>query len=80
MVEDTKEPASDLNKVGLFHSYPWKHLFINPYIEAVVNDFNATAQRYEPFDRMLRSDIKVMDNGCAFYTTRKNNGIITNYM
>ena len=57
MVEDTKEPASDLIKVGLFHSYPWKYLFINPYIEAVVNDFHATALRYEPFDRMLRSDI-----------------------
>ena len=57
MVEDTKEPATDLIKVGLFHSYPWKYLFIKPYIEAVVNDFKATAPRNEPFDRMLRSDI-----------------------
>jgi len=43
--EDTKDPASDLIKVGLFQSYPWKYLFINPYIEAVVNDFNVTAPR-----------------------------------
>ena len=57
--EDTKDPATDLIKVGLFQSYPWKYLFINPYIEAVVSDFNVTAPRYELFDRMLRSDIKV---------------------
>ena len=57
--EDTKDPATDLIKVELFQSYPWKYLFIKPYIEAVVNDFNVTAPRYEPFDNMLRSDIMI---------------------
>ena len=57
MAEETRDPAIDLIKVELFHSYPWKYLLIKPYIDAVVNDFNVTAPRYAPFDRMLRSDI-----------------------
>ena len=55
--EDTKDPAVALINVGLFQLYPWKYLLIKPYIDAVVNDFNVTAPRYEPFDNMLRSDI-----------------------
>ena len=55
--ENKREPATDLIRVELFQSYPWKYLFIKPYIEAVVNDFNVTAPRYDPFDKMLRSDI-----------------------
>ena len=42
IAEETKDPATDLIRVGLFHSYPWKYLLINPYIDAVVNDFNVT--------------------------------------
>ena len=60
MVEETKDPAVALISVGLFHSYPWKYLLIKAYIEAVVNDFNVTAPRYEPFDNMLRSDIMLL--------------------
>ena len=45
MAEETNEPATDLARVGLFHSCPWKYLLINPYIDAVVNDFNVTAPR-----------------------------------
>ena len=37
-------------------------MFIKPYIEAVVNDFNVTAPRYDPFDNMLRSDIMKLKN------------------
>ena len=55
--EDTKDPATDLARVGFFQLYPWKYLFIKPYIEAVVNDFNVTAPRYEPFESKERSDI-----------------------
>ena len=43
--EDTNDPVTDLIKVELFQSYPLKYLFIKPYIEAVVNDFNVTAPR-----------------------------------
>ena len=27
--ENTKDPATDLIRVELFQSYPWKYLFIN---------------------------------------------------
>ena len=43
--EETKDPATDLIKVGLFKFSPWKYWFIKPYIEAVVNDFNSSKAR-----------------------------------
>ena len=76
--EETKDPAVALINVGLLQLYPWKYLFINAYIETVVNDFNVTAPRYEPFDRMLRSDmyyvfyiVRKKGNDCVVYFLNK---------
>jgi len=74
MAEETKDPATDLIRVELLKSYPWKYLLINPYIDAVVNDFNITAPRYEPFDRILRSDMYYV-----FYIMRKKGNVNMTY-
>jgi len=78
--EETKDPAIDLIKVELFQSYPWKYLFIKPYIEAVVSDFNVTAPRYELFDRMLR---EILLSGESFrkgsHSPRLNNTFLNSF-